>query len=154
MRRLLHAVVAVVLAVSVSCGSESGASARAEPRVHRPKSLRLAVTTPQYEFDPPPSDTVPPISAAQAVAELPEPPQISSVTPILGVFTDLQSRLPSGDLEFDHVLAWDIQRVGCFGVPEPSPPPGQTVSPGPCYTHDDTMIDATTGVFLESFTTP
>lgn len=144
-RRVL--IIVLTLAASASC-------AKAQTQTGGSTPLDSPVITPYYEFDPPPPGTTPAISASQAEAELPEPPDVTSITPILGVFTDLQSRLPSGALEFDHVLAWGIQRVGCFPVPVPSPPPGQFVSPRPCYTHDDTMIDATTGDFLEAFNTP
>ncbi|MBI3647702.1 MAG: hypothetical protein HY240_02940 [Actinobacteria bacterium] len=124
------------------------AAATASP-ASSPVTLVSPVIAPvgDYRLDPPPADVKPIISAADGVAQVHDPSVVTSVTLVL--FTDLSMSAPDGSLRFDHVLAWDVERNGCWPVPGPSPVQGQDFSPRPCFTHDQYLVDATTGRMVE-----
>jgi hypothetical protein len=108
-----------------------------------------------YEFDPPPDGADPSITADEAAASLEQADGIEDDAPILVVFTNIQQLDPQGSLLFDHVLAWDIKRSGCFPIPQVSPLPGASdSSTSSCYTHEDYLVDANTGSTVQVIQTP
>lgn len=152
----------VVALATAACGQAPAGSGSVSTPTAVPVASPTALATPiamtqyGYEFDTPSADAQPTLSASDATAKVPLPVgAIAAATPVLEVFTNTRMTNPDGSLVFDHVLVWDIQRTGCFPVPQPSPAPGQEGgSPIPCYSNDHYMIDARTGEMVEDIQMP
>ena len=113
-------------ASAVGCAEGNTSGASGSQTLSSPSSIQDV-----YEFDPPPDGATVTVTADQAAGSLEQADGIKDSAPILVVFTNTQQLNPQGDLLFDHVLAWDIQRSGCFPVPQISPPPGVSESSAP-----------------------
>ena len=146
----------VALLLMTSCGRlESNTEVRSVsgPTIGSPRTLQARVTLPYGSFiEDPPGNVVPAISSEQAlaIAKVATDPEVTSATPVLVLWTDVNQRplLPDGTEgppTYDHVLAWDIQETGCFPPPVPPPAPGKTPNVSPCNKEQHAVVDATTG---------